>query len=163
MEIADLDNLTVLRIIRNVPRDDGVPIVRSINVDFIAIDLNAFIIITFAVILEGHLMVLIRSTVQDKNCLVVVLLPGEDLSGRVNDVLVADRVVADVDLGVATVHYQTATVLGDLNIAVIDGADLQAILHGVCRAVLRVAGDVELGRVRLRRRDGDRVGVGVVQ
>jgi hypothetical protein len=108
-------------------------------------------------------MVLVGSAVQDKDGLIIVLLPGEDLSGRVNDVLVADGIIADVDLRVATVHDQAAAILGDLNIAIIDSANLQTVFHGFGRAVLRVARDVELGRVCLCWRDSDGISIGVIE
>lgn len=54
-------------------------------------------------------------------------VPGEDLGGRVDDVLISNRIVANMDLGVTTIEHQIVAELRNLNITMIHCLDSQTV------------------------------------
>ena len=76
----DLDNLAILNIIGDVPRNDSVSIIRLVDVYVVALE-HIVGIATLA--LDGNLVVFVGATVQDKNSLVIVLFPIVWVSNRI--------------------------------------------------------------------------------
>jgi hypothetical protein len=78
-------------------------------------------------------MFLVGTAVDDQNSLVAVLLPGEDLRGRVEQIDSAKVVVGDVEFGVAAVQRQLATKLRNGQISLTGGKSdsVVGVLEGV--------------------------------
>ena len=87
-------------------------------------------------------MVLVRPTVENKNRPVIVLLPGKHLGGGVEEVVAADGVVADVDLGIAAVEHEGAAQLRNLNVSAVRRVHGQAVGRRIRRVILRMPTDI---------------------
>ena len=160
VEVAvDSDHLAVFNVVRDIPCDDRV-IIGLLDLDAL-LSLKDVEVVT--VVFDSNLVVLVGATIDNKDGLVVILLPSEDLGRGVDDVLVSHRIIADVDLGVTAVENKVASQLRDLNFTVVDSLDSEAVRDGVGRVVLGMPRDVELGRVGGCGRDGDGPVVRVLQ
>lgn len=134
VQASQPNNLAILDVVRDVPRNDVVPVLATyLFHPHLALDdvniVNIVIACVTAGALDGELVVLVRPAVQDEHGAAGVLLPGEDLGRGVDEgVARADGVVADVDLGVAAVEDErgvaaVAAELGDLDVAAGCGVD----------------------------------------
>lgn len=110
--------------------------------------------ISLATVRKRKLMLLVRASVHNKHPLVAVLLPRENLRGRVQQVNTTDIVVGDVELRVAAVERKLAAELGNGDVALAGGeGDLVVgVLEGVESGV---PDDEELGAVAVEGGDGE--------
>lgn len=159
---VDTNDLAIVDVVRNVPGDDSVIIISLLHFNICLWSLQDREL-RLLVVLDGDLVVLIWPSINNQNGLVLILLPREDFGGRVDDVLVTNWVVANVNLRVTTVEHEVISKLGNLNIAMVDSLDGETVRSRLQRVVLRMSGDIELGRVSCRRRDGDVAIVGKLQ
>lgn len=160
VEVAvDSDDFAVFNVVGNIPRDDGV-IISLLNLDALFALKDAVVAI---IILNSNFMVLVGTTVENKDGLVIILLPGEDLGRGVDNVLVSHGIIADVNLGVAAVENEVASQLRDLNVAMVDSLDSEAVRDRVGRLVIGMPRDVEFSRVGVCGRDSDIPIVGVLE
>lgn len=78
-----------------------------------------------------------RLEVETKGCS-VESLPGKDFGGRVDERLIANRIVTDVNLGVASSQVQAAAQLRDGNLPMVDSLDSELIRNRLGRFRYRV-------------------------
>ena len=135
----------------------------SVYVDLITFDIDAIVIIALSLAGNSDLMVLIRAAIKHKDSLVVILLPREDLSRRVDQILITHRIITQMDLRVPPVQDQAATQLRDLDITIVDGIHRQFIRHRLDGIILGMPRDIKLRRLRRRRRDRNGLGIREIQ
>lgn len=97
----------------------------------------------------------LRDVNNDRTQPQIIDIPCENFRRRVDNVLVANGVVANVDFRVATVEHKIVAELRDLNVAVVDSLHGKAIGGGFKRVILCVSGNVELRLISGRGCDSD--------
>lgn len=158
---VDSDDLPIFHIGGDIPRDDSIASIPTpVHLHLLALHrLKVLLPIankTAAAVLDSDFVVLVRSAVEDEHSLVAVLLPCEHLRGGVHQVLVSHRIIADVDLTIASVKIQRPAQLRNLDIPMLHRRNLQLIRNTLDRVVFRMPRDIKLRRIGRSGRDGDR-------
>jgi hypothetical protein len=116
--------------------------------------------VRLAAIRHSEFMLFVRTAIDDQNSFVAVLLPCENLRGRVEQINTAKVVVGYVELGIATVQRELAAELWDGKVSLAGGQSdsVVGILKGVESSV---PDHEELSDVAVESCDGE-VGVASV-
>jgi len=110
--------------------------------------------IGLAAVRDSQLVFLVRASVDDEHLLVVILLPGEYLCGRVEQVDTTDIVIGHVVLGIASVERKLTAKLRDSQVAGV-GRKGDGVVGVFKRVESSVSDHEELGDVAIESSDGE--------